>query len=313
MKTNPKAVIQIIETPDREERFLGCLLGLAAGDALGTTVEFKPRGTFKPLTTMTGGGPFGLAPGQWTDDTSMALCLAASLTGRKTFDPTDQMERYSRWRDEGYFSSTGRCFDIGVTTNAALSRYQYSKNANAGSTDPASAGNGSIMRLAPIPMFYLPDFEAIEQYAAQSSLTTHGVPECVDACRLFGRIIGRALMGQSMEEVLFADASTFRGQERIVALARGDYRNKAAAQIRGTGYVVHSLEAALWCFLQGGDFEQAILMAANLGDDADTTAAVCGQVAGAYYGVRGIPADWLEKLALRETIADLAKQLCAGR
>lgn len=262
---------------------------------------------------MVGGGPFRLAPGQWTDDTSMALCLAASLVECNGFDPADQMERYCRWKEQGYFSSTGRCFDIGITTAAALRQYRRTGEANAGSADPSSAGNGSIMRLAPIPMFFFPDFDAIEHYAGQSSLTTHGAGECVDACRLFGRILGRALLGRSKQEVLFADGATFTGAEKIAAIARGTYQTKSEADIHGTGYVVESLEAALWSFLRTDTFEQAVLMAANLGDDADTTAAICGQVAGAYYGESGIPARWIEKLALGSAIADLARQLFEKR
>lgn len=295
--------------PDTGERFSGCLLGLAAGDAVGTTVEFQPRGSFEPMTDMVGGGPFRLKAGQWTDDTSLALCLASSLVERNGFDPADQMERYCRWMEEGYLSSTGRCFDIGGTTASALRRYRRTGTANSGSKDPSSAGNGSIMRLAPIPMFYFSDLDAIEHYAAESSLTTHGATECVDACRLFGRILGRALLGQPKEAVLFSDGEAFSGAGKIAPIARGDYRTKSEASIRGTGYVVESLEAALWCFLRTDDFEQAILMAANLGNDADTTAAVCGQVAGAYYGVSGIPSRWVEKLALGSTITELARQL----
>ena len=311
LNTEKKAASYTKPQSDTLDRFLGCLLGLAVGDAVGTTVEFQQRGTFKPVTDMTGGGPFRLTPGQWTDDTSMALCLAASLTEGNGCNPNDQMERYCRWMDEGYLSSTGRCFDIGSTTFSALRRYQLSGIPNSGATTPTSAGNGSIMRLAPIPMFYFPDLEAIDHQAAQSSLTTHGAPECVDACRLLGRNLGRALLGQSKEMVLFAEGATFRGQKRVETIAHGDYRTKTDTQIRGTGYVVESLEAALWCFLRTESFEQAILLAANLGDDADTTAAICGQVAGAYYGVSGIPSRWLEKLALRSTITELAGQLLA--
>ena len=169
------------------------------------------------------------------------------------------------------------------------------------------------MRLAPIPMFFFPDLDTIEYYAAASSLTTHGAPECVDACRLFGRIIGRALLGQSKEEALFADSETFKGARKIEAIARGTYRTKSESAIRGTGYVVESLEAALWCFLKADSFEQAILKAANLGDDADTTAAICGQVAGVWYGVSDIPSRWIEKLTLGSAIAELAAQFARRR
>ncbi|RME83877.1 MAG: ADP-ribosylglycohydrolase family protein, partial [Caldilineae bacterium] len=141
-------------SPTLKERYLGCLLGLACGDALGTTLEFRPRGTFSPIQDMVGGGPFHLRAGEWTDDTSMALCLAESLLLCDGFDARDQMERYCRWHEEGYLSSNGVCFDIGTTVAAALRRFRERGDPYAGSTDPYTAGNGSIMRLAPIPMFY---------------------------------------------------------------------------------------------------------------------------------------------------------------
>lgn len=298
---------------DLQDRFLGCLLGLATGDAVGTTVEFRPRGSFTPLTGMVGGGPFRLQAGQWTDDTSMALCLATSLVQCDGFDAADQMERYCRWRDEGYLSSNGRCFDIGGTVASALARYQRTGDPMAGSTDPYSAGNGSIMRLAPVVMFYFPDPAAIQHGAVESSRTTHAAAECLDACRLFAAMIQRALGGASREEILLGDQTTFVGASKIMSIARGEYRAKPASDIRGSGYVVESLEAALWCFAHADSFEQAILAAANLGDDADTTAAVCGQVAGAFFGASGIPAPWLERLALRSEISQLAVQLYQRR
>lgn len=292
-----------------KDRFRGCLLGLAAGDAVGTTVEFRPRGSFAPLTDMTGGGPFQLRAGQWTDDTSMALCLATSLVECNRFNALDQMQRYCRWADTGYLSSTGTCFDIGVTVAAALRRFRETGNPFAGSSDPHTAGNGSIMRLAPIPMFYSPDLDAAERFAAESSRTTHGAAECIDACRLLARIVCRALSGNPRDEVAPGDSETFTGSDRIRAIACGAYREKPERDIRGSGYVVESLEAALWCFMNTGSFAEAVLMAANLGDDADTTAAICGQVAGAYYGARHIPAGWLERLALRAEISKLADRL----
>lgn len=294
---------------DLQDRFLGCLLGLAAGDAVGTTVEFRPRGSFEPLTGMVGGGPFRLQAGQWTDDTSMALCLAASLVECNGFDARDQMERYCRWRDQGYMSSNGRCFDIGNTVANALAGYQRTGNPYAGSNDPHTAGNGSIMRLAPVVMFYFPDLDAVTRYAVESSRTTHAAAECLDACRLFAAMIQRSLQGAPKDEILLADRTSFTGADKIAAIARGEYLDKAESAIRGSGYVVQSLEAALWCFAHTDSFEQAILAAANLGDDADTTAAVCGQVAGAFYGAPGIPAHWLALLAQRSEIEQLAAQL----
>jgi len=294
---------------EARERFRGCLLGLAVGDAVGTTLEFRARGTFAPLTDMVGGGPFHLAPGQWTDDTSMALCLATSLVECGEFNARDQMERYCRWHESGYLSSTGRCFDIGNTVMAALRRYRQSGEPYAGSSDPFTAGNGSIMRLAPIAICYYPDEALACHYAAESSRATHAALECLDACRLLATILLRALGGASKEQILCGPAPAGLSASKIIAIAQGRYRDKAEAQIRGTGYVVESLEAALWCFWRADSFAAAILRAANLGDDADTTAAICGQVAGAYYGEEGIPLRWLKRLTLRDEIRDLADRL----
>lgn len=284
-------------------------MGLAVGDAVGTSVEFKARGSFALLTDMVGGGPFNLQAGQWTDDTSMALCLTSSLVACGRFDAYDQMVRYVRWADEGYLSSTGTCFDIGGTVSTALRKFQKSGEPFAGSTDPRSAGNGSIMRLAPIPMFYYPDIQAAQSFAVESSRTTHGAEECLDACRLLAGMIVRALAGKSRHEVVMAEAESFAGSPKIVSLAKGSYLHKSEGSIRGSGYVVESLEAALWCFMKTQSYKEAVLRAANLGDDADTTAAVCGQLAGAYYGETGIPPSWLEKLAMRVEITDLAEKL----
>ena len=292
-------------------RFHGCLLGLAVGDAVGTTVEFKRRGELMPVGDMVGGGPFGLQPGQWTDDTSMALCLATSLVVKKDFDPVDQMDRYWNWYQNGYLSSTGKCFDIGNTVRSALERFQRTGDPFSGSTSPDMAGNGSLMRLAPVPMFYFPDLEKVVHFAGESSRTTHGTLECIEACQLFAGMVFRALSGGSKNEILFNSTLKISGPN-IMEISRGSYSQKSAAEIRGTGYVVDSLEAALWCFFHAGTFEEAILQAANLGDDADTTAAVCGQIAGAYYGETGIPPNWLDKLFMRTDITDLADQLLSA-
>ncbi|MCE9614774.1 MAG: ADP-ribosylglycohydrolase family protein [Lentisphaerae bacterium] len=293
---------------EASERFRGCLLGLAVGDAVGTTVEFKARGTFRPVTNMTGGGPFGLKPGQWTDDTSLALCLAESLITQQGFDARDQMERYVRWYRSGHLSSTGRCFDIGNATASSLHRFEQTGEPYSGSTDGGAAGNGSIMRLAPIPMFFYPDDTQAMHYAGESSRTTHGAVECVDACRLLALLIVKALGGASKDEILFGTGQMDLAP-KIAAIGAGKCRNKGEDEIHGTGYVVDSLEAALWCFHQTDNYRDAILKAVNLGDDADTTAAVCGQIAGAFYGTEGIPAEWQGRLCMREKITEFADRL----
>jgi ADP-ribosylglycohydrolase len=298
------------------ERYRGCLLGLAVGDALGTALEFRPPGTFTPIEDMVGGGPFHLKPGQWTDDTSMALCLAESLITCKRFDPIDQLERYCRWYRTGHLSSTGTFFDIGLTVQRALNRFEKTGERYCGSTDADSAGNGSLMRLAPVPMFFAKNpKEAIEK-SGESSLTTHGAIACVDACRYFGGLIAGALMDVSKEKLLSERYTPIPGywQEHHLAgeideVAAGSYKRRQPPEIIGSGYVVKSLEAALWAFYNSDSFKEGALLAVNLGNDADTTGAVFGQVAGAYYGEQGIPHEWREKLAGRELIRSFAERL----
>lgn len=293
---------------DELTRYKGCLLGLACGDAVGTTVEFSPRGTFPPVADMLGGGPFNLEPGQWTDDTSMALCLATSLVYKDGFDASDQMNRYCNWRSVGYLSSTGNCFDIGMTVAAALDRYLLSRDPFAGDPSPRSAGNGALMRLAPIPMFYGPSAEHTWHFSGESTRTTHGAQEAIGCSRLFAMVLRNALQGVKKAELLhFEVAEPFT--PTVAKLQMGTFISKARSEVSGTGYCVESLEAALWSFFSTDSFEQAILTATNLGDDADTTAAICGQLAGAYYGVQAIPRQWLARLAMRDEIEALAAQL----
>ncbi len=290
------------------DRWRGCLVGLACGDAIGTTVEFSPRGTFAPVTDMVGGGPFGLPAGAWTDDTSMALCLATSLVQRRGNDARDQMNRYCNWWQWGYLSSTGTCFDIGMTVQKALQRYRATDDPIAGSTDPMSAGNGSLMRLAPSAMWFAPDLAAVRANARAGSSTTHAAPEALDCCELYAELLLRALEGAPKSQLLSAPAPA-GASARIREIASGGQVGKPVDAITGSGYCVDSLEAALWCFATTDRFDAAVLAAANLGDDADTTAAIVGQIAGAHYGVDAIPAHWRERLVMRDDIDALAVAL----
>ena len=294
--------------PDPElDRYRGALLGLAVGDALGVPVEFMRPGTFDLITEMVGGGPHGLMPGEWTDDTSMALCLAESLIERQGFDAVDQLQRYVRWWRNGHLSSTGLCFDIGITTQAALESFQ-STGEPAGLTSLDSAGNGSIMRLAPVPMFYALSMPDAVEFAARSSATTHASEEAVSACRYLAAVIVKALWGSSKEEIL-APAVTDELSDGVKRVAFGSFRIFSPPQIRGSGYVVESLEAALWAFHNSDSFADGLSMAVNLGEDSDTTGAVYGQVAGAFYGAHTIPQKWLNTLAHRDLIIDFADRL----
>ena len=301
---------------DPIERYLGCLVGLAVGDAMGTVLEFKARGAFEPVTGMLGGGPFHLQPGEWTDDTSIALCLAESLMEKQGFDACDQMERYVRWYREGHYSVKPYCFDIGNTVREALTRFEKSGEPFSGSTNPYTAGNGSIMRLAPVPMAFASKPQDAIRMSAESSRTTHAAQEALDACRYMGGLIAGALNGEDKETFLSEGYAPVKGlwereplAEKIRDIAGGSFKRKSEVEIHASGYVVHTLEAALWAFSGSDNFQDGCLKAINLGDDADTTGAVYGQIAGAYYGITGIPTTWLQRLAQRELIEDFARRL----
>lgn len=301
----------------QKDRVIGCLVGLAVGDALGTTVEFRAPGTFPLMTDIVGGGPFDLEPGQWTDDTSMALCLAESLLECDVMNLQDQAERYVRWWREGHLSATGHCFDIGNTVSGALRNFEKTGVAKSGSTSPNSAGNGSIMRLAPVPMICATAEQAIE-WSAESSRTTHQASAAVDACKYLGGILWALMEGASKQEVLAKffkpDGESWTGlNEKIAEIAAGSFREKEPPQIRGSGYVVDSLEAALWAFERSNSFEEGALLAVNLGNDADTTGAVYGQIAGAFYGDHGIPEKWRDIVYGREMILNFAEKIFEKR
>ncbi len=305
-----------MNSPTLLDRHLGCLLGLATGDALGTTVEFTTPGSFTPIDDIVGGGTFRLQPGEWTDDTSMALCLAESLLENRGFDAADQCERYLAWRDHGHLSSNGSCFDVGRTVSTALAHYRRTKEPFAGSTDPQSAGNGSIMRLAPVPMFYHREPQQAVDFSGTSSRTTHQAPTCIDACRYMGGLLVALLNGVPKETVLAPGFHPVLGTwpdgglgPEIAAIAAGSFKTKEPPAIRGSGYVVESLEAALWAFHRATTFKDGALLAVNLGRDADTTGAIYGQFAGACYGLDAIPASWRNKIAKAELILDFARQL----
>ena len=262
---------------------------------------------------MVGGGPFGLRAGQWTDDTSMALCLATSLLESGGFDPVDQMGRYLRWFREGYLSSTGRCFDIGGTTREALVRFERTGEPYSGPTDPMSAGNGSLMRLAPVPMFFAGDAREAIDRSADSSRTTHGAVEAVDACRYIAGLLVGALRGVDKETLLSERYSPVEGlwdeaplAPKIAAIADGSFKHKQPPEIRGTGYVVDTLEAVLWAFFHTKDFTEGALKVVNLGEDADTTGAIFGQIAGTHYGVESIPTEWRQRLTMSTEIVSMA-------
>lgn len=298
-------------THDRaRDRAVGALVGLAVGDAVGTTLEFHRPGSFTPITDMVGRGPFGLPPGAWTDDTSMAVCLAESILVTGGLDPADQMQRYVRWWREGYWSSTGECFDIGTTTAAALARFVATGEALDTPPDESRAANGSLMRLAAVPIRWHRDVAEAARRSGDSSRTTHGATRPVDTCRVMGAMIAALITGAPWHDVASADFWRYGDLHPAVdAVARGSWRTKEPPEIRGTGYCVDALEAAIWAVAGADTFREAVLRAANLGDDADTTAAIAGQLAGARWGNSGIPVEWRERIVEGERITEIAGAL----
>jgi ADP-ribosyl-[dinitrogen reductase] hydrolase len=302
-ESQPSTTIEAIR-----DRAIGALLGLAVGDAVGTTLEFKTRDSVPLLTDMIGGAPFGLQAGQWTDDTAMALALADSLAANPNLDERDLMSRFVNWHEHGTYSCTGRCFDIGITTRQALSRWKQSGNPIAGSTDPQSAGNGSLMRLSAVAVRHWNDRPTLRDVAARQSRTTHAAPEAVDACIAYVDMIADAIEGQMRSDVMCGHRSrNYAGQ--IDPIVSGSWRGRDRKAVKSSGYVAHALEASLWSIGRTGDFRSAILTAANLADDADTTAAITGQLAGALYGYVGIPVVWRDKVAWQPRLITMAEGL----
>lgn len=291
-----------------KNRIIGTLMGLAVGDAIGTTVEFKPRGSFPPVTDMTGGGPFNLKVGQWTDDTSMALCLADSIL-KVGFDCHDQMQRYCKWWKEGYMSSTGKCFDIGFTTSWALWEFlEHGDEFNSGDDSDGASGNGGLMRIAPVIMAYHCHADFI-QCLEDCTRTTHPSSKCLEASVLFGQMVARAYESKDKNYILVGhDISMCMGKE-IEDICDGKYLSMKYEELNGSGYVINSLITALWCFYHTDNFKDAILKAVNVGDDADTVGAICGQIAGAYYGLDGIPPEWVNKLHEKDMLLRMSEEL----
>lgn len=314
-------------------RISGSLFGLLIGDALGTAVESQPPGSFEPVMTLNGGGKFQLKPGQFTDDGSMALCLAIALLDKHNnglHNSIIQMNIYRRWYEFGYLSSTGECFDIGITVRTALNKYvaECNKHENGtfpgvdayfGSTGNMASGNGSLMRLAPVPLlFHKNPLIAIDE-AVNSSKTTHASVLCLDSCRVYTTLIVGALQGANKEELLNSEKlfipiglpndywTTSPLETSIMSVMAGSYKQRNPPQIKASGFVIDTLEAALWAFYHTDSFQEGALKAVNLGDDADTVGAVYGMLAGAYYGMAAIPTEWISRCSfssLVQTIAD---------
>lgn len=294
-----------------KDHVIGSLLGLAIGDAMGQPVEFRKRDSFPEVTGFRSGGPFNLLAGQWTDDTSMALCLATSLVETREMDLRDQMTRYIRWWQTGYLSSTGEAFDIGNQTVAALVRFIETAKIDRVDRGGLNDGNGSLMRLAPVPMVWHNSPELAGQMAAESSVTTHPTVRCQEVCSAYAQLMVSAMNGASKAEIfdLCHELSRTVRDSEVQRILRQAGAARRRDEISSSGYVISSCEAALWAFASTEDFASGLLLAVNLGDDADTVAAIYGQLAGAFYGLSGIPERWVDQLWDSPMLLDIAEQL----
>ena len=294
-------------------RARGALMGLVVGDAVGTTNEFQPAGSFEPITDMVGGGVFGLEPGQWTDDTSMALCLADSLLAQGRYDSFDVMERYDRWHKEGYRSSTGTCFDIGNQVTCSLWDFREQQRVPTSAERTTSAGNGAIMRLAPVVIagFESRDPREVVETARLSARETHFSVEAEAATEVFAALLVGALLGWSPQQLMDVSwASTGAAFDEMAARAISpDPQVRASWEAETSGYIVNGLRLAVHGLLDFPSFKDATLAISNMGGDSDTNAAIYGQLGGAFYGIEGIPASWRERVHLGEEIDQLARDL----
>jgi ADP-ribosyl-[dinitrogen reductase] hydrolase len=300
---------------DNLDRSMGCFIGLAVGDALGAPLEFSSRRdpSYKEITEYRSGGPFNLQAGQWTDDTSQALCLAETLLIRKGFSQEDFMNRMVNWWTAGYNSSTGKCFDIGTGTQLALWRFV---NTGEIATPLSSGGNGSLMRLAAIPIAYQEfPLDVVALKAEDSCRVTHGLPEAILCTRFMSRVLCRLISGESPDdfmnqEVQLLSASS-ESHQKISKLIQDikESRTQEEDFYDPTGYCVTSLVAALYCFLSTSSFEECLLKTVNLCGDSDTVGAIAGQLAGSFYGLKQIPEKWVNGLHDNHRLLQIAESL----
>lgn len=301
-----------------KNNILGTFIGSVVGDALGAPLEFYRRDKLN-ITDMTTGGILNLRLGEWTDDTSMSICLAESLI-QNDFDLEDQMKKYILWYKEGKYCTREECFDIGNATRFALEDYIQNGNYISQNLSSLSSGNGSIMRLSPISIIYNSNensegFLNLINFSRKSSITTHPNKTCQDACALLSLITNRALQGYKKEEIfdinfdLLKKLSFSDSKVIDIAINSKNILEKERNDISSSGYVIHSLEAAIWCFLKTDNFDDSVLLAANLGDDADTVASITGQISGAYYGLNSINSNWIDNLYHKDYIINLSEKL----
>ena len=305
----------------KKDRVIGGLVGVCVGDALGVPVEFVSRDKLRlnPIKDMVGYGTHNQPPGTWSDDSSLTLCLAESLC--KGFDIHDIANKFIKWLYEGYWTPYGETFDIGNTTYIAISRLKSGVNPlDAGPKDEFSNGNGSLMRILPLS-FYLEKMKKEEQFEITHKVSriTHGHLRSQMACGIYIQIAIN-LLKEDPPEIAYKKAKEisldYYSREPYVyelkhfdRILKSDIRKLSINSIKSTGYVIDTLEASLWSFLNSKTFKDAVLTAVNLGGDTDTIGAVTGGLAGIYYGYSAIPKDWVKKIAKVDEIIELSERL----
>lgn len=308
--------------PSLDAQTRAALLGLALGDALGVPVEFQSRAARRlgPVVHMRGFGTHNQPPGTWSDDASLTFCLAEAIADG--FSVGKVAENCCRWYYQNFWTPHGTVFDIGITTREAIQRLKANKSlVVAGRTDEYSNGNGSLMRILPLA-FYQENQSLKERFQLihQVSAITHGHIRSAVACFLYLEMAAYLRAGHSPAQAyahLCAHAPAKLYELNIPAqeadhferILSGRLPDVPATAIDSSGYVLHTLEASLWCLLRHDTYPETVLAAVNLGDDTDTTGAVTGGLAGLYYGEAAIPAEWLQVLARRPDIEDLAHRM----
>lgn len=308
-----------------ESRAAGCFFGSIVGDALGGPVEFKSRESLNKtpvidMNLVNNNFNKPLPPGSWTDDTSMMLCLAESLiNGKGTLNPLNTLLRYQDWYKNGYMSVNDECFDIGNTTRKSIEDFQNYYNLESITNDDM-CGNGSIMRLNPIPIYCALNKVSVQDcmfMAGKSSKTTHNNKLCIDSCKLLSCILYNLLIGIYKDDLVkkfqndmgvtppYNEARRETAiDHRLDDIYSGKFLKKTRDQINSSGYAVDTLEAALYSFYKFDNFSDSVLYAVNLGSDSDTVACVTGMICGAYYGISSIPEKWINKLQKKELLID---------
>ncbi|HRJ10515.1 MAG TPA: ADP-ribosylglycohydrolase family protein [Prosthecobacter sp.] len=308
--------------PSRQQRILGGLFGSLVGDALGVPVEFQPRARRKgdPVTSMRGFGTHNQPAGTWSDDGSLLLCAAESLA-EHGFDTQDMGRRFARWLDEGRWTAHGLVFDIGNATRQALDRIALGTPAEeAGGRSESSNGNGSLMRILPVPLASLDcGLDNFCERVARASAITHAHERAQLACVLHG-LLARALMRGEIPAAAHASAAAeFKARfasrtefPHFSTLLDPGLASQRGDAIQSSGYVLHTLAASIWCLLTTGTFSECVLKAVNLGDDTDTTGCVAGGLAGVFYGIESIPADWIGALPRQEALRGLFERFVSA-